>query len=252
MTSLPAIAVEETQAASAPDAALWAALQQDNSSQARETIFLHYLPYAQAIAAGIYRGRFSKDVEFRDFQQLAYIGLLDAMVRFDASLGTSFKTFCTARITGSVLDGIKQLSDAQEQISLKRRLQRDRLNSLKDNSHPRSRKLTDTLSELAVGLAIGHMLEGTGMFSNGQEAIRHDGYEAVAWYQTCRSLRQAVSLLPTDMGKVISYHYFHSLPFEQIAGILGLSKGRISQIHRAGLGLLREKIQPNPTSRTKK
>ena len=53
-----------------------------------------------------------------------------------------------------------------------------------------------------------------------------------------------------DMAKVIGYHYFHSLPFEQIAGILGLSKGRISQIHRAGLARLREKIQPHSPART--
>lgn len=251
MTPPPAIALDEVaQAAPAPGAEVWAALQREDSSAAREAIFLHYLPYAQAIAASIFSGRYSRDVEFQDFQQLAYIGLLDAMERFNPALGISFKTFCTPRVTGSVLDGIKRLSDAQEQISLKRRLQRDRLSSLKDST--RSRKLTETLSDLAVGLTIGHMLEGTGMFANGEEAIRHDGYEAVAWHQTCTALRQAVQMLPADMAKVIRYHYFHSLPFEQIAGILGLSKGRISQIHRAGLGLLREKIPSQRHSRIKK
>lgn len=243
MTAAASLVAEQHPAdASAPGAEVWAALR-DGSSHARETIFLHYRPYAQAVAANIYSGRYSRDVEFQDFQQLAYIGLLDSMMRFDPALGYSFKTFCTPRITGSVLDGIKRLSDAQEQLSLKRRLQRDRLNSLKEPD-TRNRRLTDRLSELAVGLAIGHMLEGTGMFTNGQESIRQDGYEVLAWHQTCQALRQAVAALPPDMSKVIGYHYFHSLPFEHIAGMLGLSKGRISQIHRAGLGRLRESIQP--------
>lgn len=235
-------------AAPAAEAALWAALRRDGSTQAREALFLRYLPYAQALAARIYGGRHSREVELRDYQQLACIGLLDAMDRYDPQQGATFKTFCTPRITGSVLDGLRALSEAQEQITLKRRLQRDRLSSLKD-AKPAGRRL-DALSELAVGLAIGHMLEGTGMYADELSANHHDGYAAVAWQQTCRTLRQAVERLPTDMAKVISYHYFHSLPFEQIAGILGLSKGRISQIHRAGLSLLREKIQPHSLSRT--
>ncbi|MFK3647523.1 sigma-70 family RNA polymerase sigma factor [Lysobacter enzymogenes] len=239
---------DDDPAAPAAEAALWAALRRDGSTAAREALFLRYLPYAQALAARIYGGSHSREVELRDYQQLACIGLLDALDRYDPQFGASFKTFCTPRITGSVLDGLRALSEAQEQITLKRRLQRDRLSSLKDggarDGKPAARKL-EALSELAVGLAIGHMLEGTGMYVDELSANHHDGYAAVAWQQTCRSLRQAVDRLPTDMAKVIGYHYFHSLPFEQIAGILGLSKGRISQIHRAGLRLLREKIQPH-------
>ncbi|UZW61272.1 sigma-70 family RNA polymerase sigma factor [Lysobacter enzymogenes] len=251
MTAPPALAAEDD-AAPAAEAALWAALRRDGSTAAREALFLRYQPYAQALAARIYGGRHSREVEFRDYQQLAYIGLLDSMDRYDPQQGAGFKTFCTPRITGNVLDGLRQLSEAQEQISLKRRLQRDRLSSLKDGGRDgklAGRKL-DALSELAVGLAIGHMLEGTGMYADGEQADRHDGYAAVAWQQTCRSLRQAVDRLPADMAKVVGYHYFHSLPFEQIAGILGLSKGRISQIHRAALTQLRDKIQPHSPSRT--
>jgi RNA polymerase sigma factor for flagellar operon FliA len=39
---------------------------------------------------------------------------------------------------------------------------------------------------------------------------------------------------------VISYHYYQGLSFEENARLMSLSKGRISQVHRQGLMLLRE------------
>jgi RNA polymerase sigma factor for flagellar operon FliA len=46
--------------------------------------------------------------------------------------------------------------------------------------------------------------------------------------------------MPERSRKVIHYHYFNELGFEQIGDILGVTKGRISQIHRSALAELRE------------
>jgi RNA polymerase sigma factor for flagellar operon FliA len=39
---------------------------------------------------------------------------------------------------------------------------------------------------------------------------------------------------------VVKYHYFQNLEFTEIASMFGLTKGRISQIHKRALLLLRE------------
>ena len=39
---------------------------------------------------------------------------------------------------------------------------------------------------------------------------------------------------------MIRYHYYQGLEFKEIAALFGVTKGRISQIHRQALQLIRE------------
>ncbi|WP_457356464.1 sigma factor-like helix-turn-helix DNA-binding protein [Roseateles sp. P5_D6] len=49
--------------------------------------------------------------------------------------------------------------------------------------------------------------------------------------------------LPESERRVIVRHYFQQLPFDEIARGLGLTKGRISKLHHAGLRRLRDHIR---------
>jgi RNA polymerase sigma factor for flagellar operon FliA len=228
------------------DAALaqhWKEWRETLSQSARETLFGHYMGYAKSIAAQMFGAWHHTDVEFNDYLQLAYVGLVEAMDRFDPERGVAFTTFCTPRIRGSILNGVEKLTEVQEQISYNRRRGKERLALLKSATEGRAG--IDTLSELAAGLAIGFMLEGTGMMVEGeQETPYGNAYEATAWRQASVQLRRAVQTLPPRTRKIIEYHYFEAIPFEQIALLLGLSKGRVSQIHKAGLEALKMVLKP--------
>ncbi|AMM15332.1 flagellar biosynthesis protein FliA [Burkholderia sp. PAMC 28687] len=209
-------------------------------------MFSHYLPYARALAAQLYAGRHRDDVEFKDFLQLACIGLLESIDRFEPHREVLFRTFCTPRIRGNVLAGITRLSDGQEQASLQRRMRRERLASLEQGSESgsRSRGTFQTLATLTVGLAIGFLLDDTGLVEDdvSKPAPYGSAWQTIALRQTREQLHAAVDQLPARDQKIIRYHYFHGLNFEQISDILGLTKGRISQLHRAALLDLRKKI----------
>lgn len=249
--SIPVDAIDDIQGDSLDSALLdrhWDALRAGaagSASEAREALFLNYMPYARAIAARLFAGRHRNDVEFDDFLQLANIGLIEAINRFDPTHGTRFTTFCTPRLRGAVLNGIEKLTEAQEQLSFDRRRRAERVESLKDMRD--DKRQLQSLGALATGLAIGFMLEGTGMFlaSDVPTFGYAEGYESASWQQLGLTLRAAVSDLPTNERKVISLHYFDALPFEQIATLLDLSKGRISQLHRAGLERLRAALHPD-------
>ncbi|KGB98681.1 RNA polymerase sigma factor, sigma-70 family protein [Burkholderia cepacia] len=88
------------------------------------------------------------------------------------------------------------------------------------------------------------MLDGTGMIEAhpSKPAEHANPYQSVAWRQTRERLHAAVSELPERQQKIVRYHYFHGLGFDQIGEILGVTKGRISQLHRAALLDLRERI----------
>ncbi|OLL30876.1 flagellar biosynthesis protein FliA [Burkholderia sp. SRS-W-2-2016] len=223
---------------------LWTTLQSERNPPAREAVFVHYLSYAKALAAQLYAGRVHDDVEFKDFLQLACVGLLEAIDRFEPERGVSFRTYCTPRLRGNVLTGIQRLSDAQEQIALRKRVRRERVASLEPSD--RAGKQSDTfqlLASLAAGLAIGFMLDDTNIVEHenaAQSATAANAYQTIAWRQTREKLHTAVARLPARDQKVIRYHYFHGLGFEQIADILGVTKGRVSQVHRAALLELRD------------
>jgi len=225
---------------------LWHRFLPDRNLIDREALFDFYLPYATALAGGLYRGRHYDDVEYKDYVQLACVGLLEAIDRFEADRNIEFRTFATPRIKGNVLDGIVRLSDAQEQIALRARIRRERFESLHDAADRRAKDVFHSLASLTMGLAIGFILDDTGMIDHAAQTSRplHDhAYHALAWTQTKARLANAVAQLPDRERKIVQYHYFHGLTFERIGDILDLSKGRVSQLHRTALAQLRKHAQ---------
>jgi RNA polymerase sigma factor for flagellar operon FliA len=78
--------------------------------------------------------------------------------------------------------------------------------------------------------------------SGGIDAIpdpKPSAYESLAIEELRRRLNETVDTLPEREGYVIRQHYRHGVSFQQIATLLGVSKGRVSQIHRAALERLR-------------
>ncbi|WP_454733435.1 MULTISPECIES: sigma-70 family RNA polymerase sigma factor [Cupriavidus] len=238
-------------AVDAEEGMLWQTLRQvpdgaPGRAAAREALLQHYLPYARALSMQLYRNRFGNDAEFRDYCQFAIVGLLESIDRFDPARGASFKTFSTPRIRGAMLNGIETVSDRHEQAMLGARLRSERLASLTDGRAVRSRlpQAFATICEVAVAAAIGFMLEDTGMYDAqdvAQDTSCH-GYRKVAWRQARASMQAAVRSLGERERKVITYHYFHGLVFDQIADIMGVTKGRISQLHRSALLSLRKRL----------
>jgi len=225
------------------EARLWAEFREGNSAQARETLFLLHLPYAKTIAARLYGNRLHDDVEFADYFQFSTVGLLEALDRFDATRGVLFRTYCTRRIEGNILDGIAVLTEVQGQLAMRRRMRTERLGSFKStDGKPSKDDPVGKLSEIAVGLAIGFMLQEGSMYRGDPEDAGPNLYETVAWRQSKQRLHGLLEELPVRERKVIGYHYIHGLAFEQVALLLGLSKGRVSQLHRRGLALMRERL----------
>jgi len=234
-------------AAPAAEAGLWQAFHTSRSSEAREALFLHYLSHAKTITARVYARRQYDDIDFQDLYQLGCIGLLEAIDVFDPSREVSFKTFSFARIEGNILNGIARLTDGQEQVFLRSRLRKDRLASLKDEASGSSAKDSfSRLCDVATGIAIGFMLEDTRMWmSPDAEHGDMNAYRTAAWRQSQEKLRVQVDRLPANEKRVILYHYYYGLAFESIAAAMGLSKGRISQLHRSALNGLKKGLPPS-------
>ncbi len=229
------------------DDELWDAVRQQASQDAREALFLRYLPFARRTAMRTLRVHGIAQVDFADVYQSACIGLIQAMDRFDPKQGAQFTTYASYRIQGAVLNAIETYSEFQQQIAARGRNRSERLESLRTEEvlQTASRhSIVEALAAVSMGLAIGFMLEDSRLYADPDAAPlgADSAYETLAWKQAQASLQQQVDGLPEGERKVLAYHYFQGLDFSQVATLMDLSKSRISQLHRQGLAQLRRQL----------
>ena len=227
---------------------LWALLKSSASRTAREKLFLCHARFARNIARRLFRERSWGDLEIGDLYQLAYVGLLEAVDRFDPGRGTPFRAFAAQRITGSVLNGLVRMSEMREQMGWRAKLHYDRMRSLTDpKSGPVTGSEFDHMVEVATGLAVGFMLEETQLFAHEDETaganVNNTAYDTLVWEESLGKLREMLSRLPDREQIILRLHYLNGVNFEQIGEMLSISKGRVSQLHRAALSLLRKRLQ---------
>jgi RNA polymerase sigma factor for flagellar operon FliA len=229
---------------------LWQAFRARGSAAARESLFNLHLPFAKRIARRLWLRGWSDRIEFEELCQLASAGLLESLDRFDPALGVPFQGYAARRIRGSVLDGLSKMSEGREQIAFRGRMRRERARSLAaatpDNLT--TEEALTALVDAAVGLALGFMLEDSGLYATEATAdLRPSAYESLAWKEVVGRAVSAIDALPPRERTVVRGHYVDGLAFEQIAAVLGVSKGRVSQLHREALGRLRSRIgRANP------
>jgi RNA polymerase sigma factor FliA len=225
--------------------ALWRRLREEGDTSAREIILMHYLPFAKILAAKVYSRRRHDEFEFGEYVQFGTVGLLESVSRFDPERGVKFKTFAGRRIIGSILNGLEHLSEKQEQISFRHRLHSQRLESIrgKQPDGSNSEELFGYLAQVAIGLALGYILEDSGMFQKRNSSYMSNGYASVETSQLRERMNSLLDKLPERERRVLKYHYMNHVPFEEIAGILSVTKGRVSQIHKHAIELLREALK---------
>lgn len=229
---------QETALSPGDEATLWAALQQGDPA-ARQSLIAAYLPFARILAAKVYARRIEQDLEFEEYLQFATLGMIEAVDRFDAGLGVLFRTYAAHRISGAIRNGLEHLSEKRQQIATRQRLLEERRQSgLAAEQH--SGDVFQQLAEMAIGLALGYMLDDAAAYQHPDAVQPEQLYNASELRQLRERVLKLVAGLPPQEKLVIKYHYLQQQSFTEIADTMQLSKGRISQIHRRALQLLRE------------
>jgi RNA polymerase sigma factor for flagellar operon FliA len=224
------------------EASLWRRLRFERELRCREQIFTRYRGFARSIAARQLRTRPKNGIELRDMEHFAYEGLLQAIDRYDPLRGIAFGAFARPRILGSIADGASHMNEIDAQYSHRRRVENERARSIAAQSPAEADPLR-ALADLATGLAIGLMLEGTSLIEpeNGADH-RPNAYESLAWRELQALIAREIGRLPDREAIIIRQHYENGVSFTHIAQLLGVSKGRVSQLHAGALAKLRARI----------
>ncbi|WP_022692962.1 sigma-70 family RNA polymerase sigma factor [Ponticaulis koreensis] len=225
------------------EAARWRRFKANGNARDRSELFSEYQPFARKIAGSLFRARSHLGMEYGDFEQLAYAGLLEAMEAFDPSIGSRFHSFARHRIKGSISDGLIKANEKNAQLTYERQKERDRMNSLTSRDNASGSSLENT-AEVAVSLALGLLLESAGIAYSGDSAdTAADGFQSLAFRQLEHSVYEEVQKLPDPEDLVIMQHYIEGTAFVEIAKLLKLTKGRISQLHKTALNRLRKRLK---------
>ncbi len=222
---------------------------------------MEYLPLVKQIAQRIYERVPKGLVQFEDLLQAGILGLIEAAKRYDPKRGIKFEGFAHFRIKGAILDElrahdllprtlrkkVKVLEDAY--LKLERRL--GRVPSLEElaselglSSEALEKEFRQFLFLEVVsfdGLIEG--LSGEKLEEMLLESSSKDPLELLGLSELRDRLAEAIEELPERHKLVLSLYYFEELTMKEIALVLEISEGRVSQIHSEAILALRAKLR---------
>lgn len=209
---------------------LWLSHRSGRDPLAHQKLFFRYAPWSRAVARDVYRRIRIPQMDWNDYAQNATIGLLEAMSRYDENRGVEFMAYAKPRVRGAVFNALRTyLSEAQHSDGRTSWLH-DRMDSLEDTS------FDDPISQListVAGMGLGLILDSSA--SSDFFGPQSDASAQAEKHQLDVLLETAMNQLHEREKRVLTLHYYHHMPFVDIANLLGVTKGRISQIHKSAI-----------------
>lgn len=194
------------------------------------------LPLVESLARGV-ATRLPAGVETSDLIQEGLLALLEAEHRYQSHRGVPLWAYAHSRVRGRMLDMLRSLDWASRHARRRaRELSRaEETLALKLGRSPSARELSQHLQIDRVALeqrrqeAANLRLEPLGEL---QLAARPSSEPTL-------ETREALDRLPARQRQILSWHYFEGIPLREIAGRLGVTEARASQLHRGALSRLR-------------
>jgi RNA polymerase sigma-B factor len=219
--------------------------------QARETLIAEHLPLARSLARRYRRGSEPLD----DLVQVASLGLIKAVDRFDPERGHSFSTFAQPTIVGELLRHFRDtgwgvhVARGTQELALKVRSAAEAIES-ETGSAPTPRQLAERTgaSLEAVVEALGALSNRTALSLAAPTGGHDDGGSDTTIADTLGSaddgydraearalLGSAVRCLPQREQEILRLRFFEDRTQSEIASEIGVSQMQISRLLRQSL-----------------
>ncbi len=217
----------------------------------RELLILQYIPLVRSIAR-MMALTLPHTVEVDELVGYGVIGLINAARRFDPKRGVKFETYANPVVRGAILDGLRQMDSVSQTMRRKARKVSRLVADLAMHlgRTPTDREIADKLGLSLKGYfelsreiepAVQIPLDSLMVDDKGSLVVLIDQTEIskpdeVAERKEVRGLLlDAIGLLPKRERRVITLHYYGGMKVTDIAGLMGVSHARISQIHKKAL-----------------
>jgi RNA polymerase sigma factor FliA len=208
------------------------------------------LPYAHAIAAEVTR-KLPPELEKKDIQGWAELGLVEAAISFDRTRGIQFTTFAHYRIKGAIYDGLRKMGWYPKGQYRRMRFEMAATEYLKDASQEPQRAASpeaqlQDLRDLTGNLMSCYMLSLDSLDQEPVDSAQLSAEELVVHSQQRARLRQLLTQLPKINREVLEHCYFKELTLEEVGKRLGMSKSWVCRLHAKSLEMLRKMLTQEP------
>lgn len=198
--------------------------------------------------------RVSTFIELDDLLQSGLEGLVDAAQKYSAVEGASFESYASIRIKGSMLDLIRRCGNLNRStVQAKQMIDGKRAELMAEYG----RNPTDEEIATSLSLSMDEYYSWTRLFeANVSESLSHsyDEYSMVFAAPSIaperlidsQSLREtlvgALKTLSTQQAQVLQLYYVEDLNTYEIAQVLEITPGRVSQIKSEAFKLMKNKL----------
>ncbi len=239
--------------------ALWVAYKEHGDTEARNKLLERYYPLVRYIGERLL-ATLPRSIELDDLTSSGFFGLMDAIDGFDMTRGIKFKTYCSTRVRGAILDELR----SQDWVPRLVRLKANRIARACRALESRLGRAA-TEEEMAQELGISspeyrEMREESCAVSIHSLSDRFDdsrgegGLEKADVIADTRSdsplenlnRRDVIDVLTRHLSqkekRIIIMYYYEGLTMKEIGRILDLTESRVCQIHSNVITRLKERV----------
>jgi RNA polymerase sigma factor for flagellar operon FliA len=263
----------------ATQAILWKSYKQNQDNYLRDRLIASYRPFLKAIVHSVH-SKLPRSVDIMDLESYAYIGLIDAINKFDIYRDIKFETYANYRIRGAIIDGIRKQDWLSRSMRsrIKKSSEENAENFYLDNSI--SGYGNDTIDEdvaVSDSLDSHENMENTNTSSNSYACYENftmlsiddpDFYErkaseAGSYVQNLHEiylasnnefeenlenklyLKKLLLGLTSQEKKIVFLYYFKGKTFREIGKLMKITESRVSQINKKILLYMKKEIRKN-------
>ncbi|MCM3616236.1 FliA/WhiG family RNA polymerase sigma factor [Sutcliffiella horikoshii] len=251
-----------TTSTSTNDSAYWNLWKIKKDPDAGDFLVKKYMPlvhyHVQRISTGL-----PKSVKREELKSLAFMGLFDAIEKFDPSRDLKFDTYASFRIRGSIIDGLRKEDWLPRSVREKAKRIESTLEQL-EQSLMRNATLEEVATQLGMPeeevsavlhevfysniLSMDEMPKENDEISQGAYVLKDEKTkspeEELIKSEAIQQLVHQIESLTENEQLVISLFYKEELTLTEIGQVLGLTTSRISQIHSKAIFKLRKQLDP--------
>jgi RNA polymerase sigma factor for flagellar operon FliA len=206
------------------------------------------------IAWHIY-GRAGHAIEIEDVIQIGFAALVNAAQQYTLKEGATFATYASIRIKGDIIDHLRKASNlCRTTITMKKRYNK----VITDLQSKLFREPTSEEISEAMGITEAEFREWERAFqANSHESLDNVYDQYSIWFASTEDspeellndkdlkevLKQALQQLSGNEAMVIQLYYVEELNVMEIAEVLDVSSGRVSQIKKSAIANLRDRMK---------
>jgi len=238
---------------------IWKTYKRTRDENLRNTLIEHHMPLVRTIAERVLQ-TLPKSIDVDDLSSAGTFGLMDAINGFDLSRGIKFKTYCTTRIRGSILDELRSQDWVPRLVRLKAHRLERAIRAL-EGRLGRNPNQAEIAKELGISLEElqAHEKEANAktIFSLSEKWDDSDDdkdiekVDILADRKSANPVdtiqqRDALDMITSSLTKkerlIILMYYYEGLTMREIGEIMELTESRVCQIHSNVMARLKAQL----------